>query len=87
MSFEALFHCGDHLFQLCTLSLDILKKCAGFVLHWLESLGHFHDFTLNGMNLLSELRDVLVTFSSSQLLTVPSTVLALSFLFLWFLEL
>jgi hypothetical protein len=51
-SFQALFYCGDHLFQLCALSFDLLKKCVGFILYRLKSLGHFHDFTLDGMDLL-----------------------------------
>jgi hypothetical protein len=48
-------HCSTEVTtcsSLCSLSLYLLKKCAGFILYRLESLGHFHDFTLDGMDLL-----------------------------------
>jgi hypothetical protein len=52
----------------------------------MESLGHFHDFTLDGMDLLLKCALVPVTFSSSQLLKSVSAALALSMLVALLLE-
>jgi len=50
--FQTMFYCCDHMFQLCTFSLNLFEKCVGFVLHRLVSLCHFHNSSLDGSDLL-----------------------------------